>query len=239
MKFVGIAHSKHRNAIGLIGIQVIPKENQVRVKFARQWLREDLSTTPGDIASLYRKYKWDKTFIDQKVGQFFIKELRGENVPLKVINTQKDLKDPHEIEHVRIMDIIEMTHFMITLKQNHQVEFPPKPPKSVQELEKQMGLFTEHKTEAGGLNYFASGKALDSLTKALMISCFAARRWLIIKNNSPRMMVSVTMRRSSEDELGSGLTGTQMSKGKSTHWPGGGGSSRGKSRYGDRGYSIK
>ena len=46
------------------------------------------------------------------------------------------------------------------------------------ELEKQVALYTEKKSEAGSIDYFAPGDELDSLTKALLIACFAARPYI-------------------------------------------------------------
>ena len=65
------------------------------------------------------------TIIDQQVGEFFIQDLRNHDIPIQVITTQKDLKDPKLIEKIKVMDKIEMTHFvMVALRQNHQIEFP-------------------------------------------------------------------------------------------------------------------
>ena len=40
-------------------------------------------------------------------------------------------------------------------------------------------MFVEHKTEAGGVDYYAPGDEKDNLTKAFMISIFAQRHILI------------------------------------------------------------
>ena len=73
-----------------------------------------------------------------------------------------------------------MTHFvMVALRQNHQIEFPERPPPTVLDLEKQISMFVEHKTEAGGVDYYAPGDEKDNLTKAFMISIFAQRHILI------------------------------------------------------------
>ncbi len=177
-RVVGIAHSKHRNAIGLVGIEVIPEERLARVKLARQWPRSELNQVPEQIADLYFKYKWHRTHVDQLVGQYMIKYLKQRGMPLRVISTKKDMKNPADIEKIKVMDRVEMTHFMIMLKQNRQIEFPPSPPETVRELESQMALFTEHKTEAGTVDYYSPGDEKDNLTKALMIACFSARKML-------------------------------------------------------------
>ena len=46
MKTVGIAYSKHRNAIGMVGNEVNIKEKKVRIKLAREWSRKDIGKAP-------------------------------------------------------------------------------------------------------------------------------------------------------------------------------------------------
>ena len=180
MKTVGIAYSKHRNAIGMVGNEVNIKEKKVRIKLAREWSRKDIGKAPQQISELYDRLSWDVTIIDQQVGEFFIQDLRNHDIPIQVITTQKDLKDPKLIEKIKVMDKIEMTHFvMVALRQNHQIEFPAQPPPTVLDLEKQISMFVEHKTEAGGVDYYAPGDEKDNLTKAFMISIFAQRHILI------------------------------------------------------------
>ena len=73
------------------------------------------------------------------------------------------------------MDKIEMVQWMVKVKLNHQIEFPPNPTVQMQELESQMSIFTEHKTESGNIDYFAPGDEYDNLVKSLMIACFSVR----------------------------------------------------------------
>lgn len=174
-----IGHSKFRNALGLVGIEIDSENNKIRVRLAKQWGREKLNIIPNQIGTLYNKIQWGDTFIDQLTGQHFIESLkRKEEMPIQVINTQKNLKDGDEIENVKIMDKVEMTQFMLLLRQDHVIEFPPKPSEDMRELEEQMTLYMEHKTEAGTIDYYAPGEELDSLIKALLIACFAARTYL-------------------------------------------------------------
>ncbi len=174
-----IAHSKFRNAIGLVGIEIDPEKNKIRVRLAKQWNRTQLNIIPDEIGALHNKIKWGETYIDQQTGQHFIKSLKQEQeMPLRVITTQKNLKDADEIERTKIMDKIEMAQFMLQLRQNHVIEFPEKPSKDMIELEEQVALYMEHKTEAGTIDYYAPGEELDSLIKGLLIACFAARKFL-------------------------------------------------------------
>ena len=76
------------------------------------------------------------------------------------------------------MDLIEMTQFMLVLLQREQIFYPEKPKPTMRELIHQMSVFAEHKTEQGSINYYAPGSEKDSLVKAQLICCFAARKQL-------------------------------------------------------------
>ena len=183
-----IAHSKFRNAIGLVGIEIDSKQNKIRVRLAKQWSRDKLNIIPDEIGELYKKIKWGNTYIDQQTGQHLIQSLKQkEERPLRIIHTQKNLKDADEIERIKIMDKIEMAQFMLELRQNHVIEFPEKPSKDMTELEEQVALYMEHKTEAGTIDYYAPGEELDSLIKGLLIACFAARKILSGNDGIPVM----------------------------------------------------
>jgi hypothetical protein len=179
LSLAAIAHSKHRNAIGLVGVEIDTELRQVYVKLARQWSRDMINEIPYKIAKLFNQIRWGNTFIDQLTGQHFISELKREHhLPIRIINTQKNLKEPDDIERIEVMDKIEMTQFMVVLKKNHQVLFPDNPSKTMKELESQMAIYSEHKSEAGNIDYYAPGDEKDNLTKALLMNCFAARKYL-------------------------------------------------------------
>ena len=178
LKSVGLMHSKHRNALGLVGVE-IPYVNPIaQVRLARQWSRKDLHKAPAEIGAMYQKHRWHKTYMDQQSGQHLIQDIRAVGVPISTIITQKDLKDPKGIEKVKIMDKIEMVQFMVMLIQQKKIKWSPRPSATMKELEEQFVMFIEHKTEAGSVDYYAPGDEFDNLTKAFMVSCFAGRKIL-------------------------------------------------------------
>ena len=179
MKITALSHSKHRNAFGLIGIEVDVEKKIVYVRLAKQWRRDQINQIPAEIATAHSQIKWDSQYMDQKIGEHLIQAIKNKaEFTVNVITTQKNLKDPEGIEDIKILDIIEMTQFLLQLKINHQIQFPENPGQTMRVLESQIALFTEHKTEAGGIDYFAPGDELDNLTRALMICCFAVRNVL-------------------------------------------------------------
>ena len=178
-KIVAITHTKLRNVFGLVGIELDAEKRLVYVRFAKQWSRQSINTMTTDISNIYKKIRWDSTLITQETGHHLIQALKQEhNIPLKVITTQKKIKETRDIERIRVMDIIEMTQLLLQLKLNHQIRFTENPKGDLYELENQIAIFSEHTTEAGSVDYYAPGEALDSLTKSLMIACFSVRNEL-------------------------------------------------------------
>ncbi len=179
IKLTALAHSKHRNAIGFVGIEVDPILQETSVRLAKEWPRKDINKIAPDIAEMYDKFQWFNTIVDFSVGDHVIQSLRrAGGMPIRIIHVQKKVKDKLEIERVRTMDIIEMTQFVLQQKLAKKIKWPINPTDEMKRLEDQVGLFSEHKTEAGGIDYYAPGDEFDNLTKALIIVHFAARPYL-------------------------------------------------------------
>ena len=175
VRLAGIAHSKLRNAIGFIGIEVDPVKQEIQVRFARHWDRKDLNKIAPEISELFEKFEWTNTIVDLQVGEHLIQGLKRGGVPMKVIFIKQKVTDAAEIRRVKAMGLIEMVQFMLQLKLAHKIKFPKKPSKEIIELEEQIAIYSEHSTEAGGINYYSPGEELDDLTKALITVTFAAR----------------------------------------------------------------
>lgn len=176
-KIVALTHSKHRNMFGFIGIEV-DERLLVNVRLAKQWSRNEINQIPQEIADAHSKIKWDKMYIDQTTGEHFIKDIKKHGISVDVITTKKNLNEPDDIDRLLVMDKIEMTQLMLALKLDHRIQFPSNPTETMKEAIGQVELFTENKTEAGGIDYYAPGDELDNLTKSLMICCFAVRNIL-------------------------------------------------------------
>lgn len=162
---------------GLVGIEINPEKKIAYVRLAKQWSRDHMNDIPADIAQIYSKIKWHSTFADQLVGQHLLRSIENKlQTQVYTITTQKNLKDPEEIEKIKVMDITEITQLTLSLKQDHKIQFPPNnPTKDMQHLMSQMEMFTEHITDQGTVSYYAPGDELDCLPRALMICCFAGR----------------------------------------------------------------
>ena len=209
---VAITHSKYRDAFGFVGVEV--REGKLYVGYARQWKRKYLSQMAPDVSRYHKRFQWDVAYIDQLTGEHVIQSMRKDHkLNFRVITTQKNLKDPDGINRARVMDKIEMVQWMVQAKDLGLILFPVHPGHSMGELESQMEIFSEHKTEAGNVDYFAPGDEYDNLIKALMIACFAARKYMNTGNMRVIMGKKFASIHENEDSL-SALTGSQIAVGK-------------------------
>lgn len=175
IKIVGVAHSKLRNSIGAVGVEVDPIKQIIYVKLAKHWKREDINLIAPELSAMYHKHEWGKTIVDQMVGEHLVQGFRRGGVPIKIIFIKKKVTEVSEIRRVKSLDLIEMVQFLLQQKLAHKIKFVETPSPTMKELEDQIALYAEKTTEAGGVDYYAPGDELDDLTKALMIAVFAAR----------------------------------------------------------------
>lgn len=173
---VALSYTKQRTQFGMVGIEIDPTKRIAYVRLAKQWSRHDMNRIPDDIKEIYDKVQWHMTFADQLIGQHLIRSIeKSLQFEVATITTQKNLKDPEDIEAIKVMDITEMTQLTLSIKQEHKIQFPPKPTTDMIKLMKQMEMFTEFITEAGTVSYYAPGEEIDCLPRALMICCFVGR----------------------------------------------------------------
>lgn len=179
---VAISYTKLRTAFGMVGIEIDSTKKIAYVRLAKIWKRDDMNSIAGDIKQINDKIKWDMTFADQAVGQHLIRSIeKSIQYQVHTITTQKNLRDPEDIELIKVMDMVEMTQLTLSLKQEHAIQFPPtNPTKDMLDLMKQVEMFIEHTTESGTVAYYAPGEEMDCLTKALMICLFGGR--LLLKD---------------------------------------------------------
>ena len=71
-----------------------------------------------------------------------------------------------------------MVVWMARMFQNNRIKFPKKSNKDIDELKRQISIFSEIITEAGGVSYRAEGKEHDDTVMALMLACFIGRNFI-------------------------------------------------------------
>ena len=145
-----------------------------------KWLRLDIEKIASEVSMWWRRAKFDVLYIDQFVGEHLINDIKVLGVPVKIINTQKNLRDVTGIKRGEIMDMMEQVQYTIQLNQEHRILFPKNPSKDMQEAIDQVKVFSEHKTEEGSMAWRAPGEDLDDLVKALITACFSVRRLIMV-----------------------------------------------------------
>lgn len=173
---VAFAPTKKRTHFSMVGIEIDPNTKTAYVRLAKIWPRSDMNKIASEVKALYKKIQWQVTYAEQTFGQSILRDIQSQaNFLIFPITTQKNLKDPENIDKLAIMDQIEMTQFLLSLKQDHKIQFPPNPTKDMSNLIKETEMFTEIITEQGSASYFAPGDELDGSIKALMIACFGGK----------------------------------------------------------------
>lgn len=171
-----ISHSKQRKKFGLVVAGLDQKNRKLYVGYCMQWNRENLKSIIPKIKKLQKKLGWTHIIIDKQSGYHFIRSLKITGLSVKVISTQRNINDEKEIEDLEVLDKIEMTQLFLILKNNHQIVFPDND--SLKILEDQVPIFSEHITEAGTVDYYASGEEPDDLIKSLIMCGFSYRKQL-------------------------------------------------------------
>jgi len=172
-----IYHSKLRKTFGLVVTGLDQENKKLYVGYALQWKRNQLKAIIPKIKRLHKNLDWDYIIIDQLSGEHFIKSLKSAELNVKVITTQKNVKEIDDIENLQVLNWVEMTQLFLILKNEHQIIFPESK-KVLKKLEDQVPIFSEHITEAGTAAYFASGEEPDDLVKSLIMCGFSCRKEL-------------------------------------------------------------
>ena len=171
-------HAKYRDQFGIVGVQLNTESKILDVIFAYNWNRKDMNIIPNEIQQMQKQVKWDILYTNQLVGEHLFKEIKR-NTKLKIITTEKNLKDSEAIDDIEKMDKFEQVQMTLKLFQNNQITLPKQQSKYMQELIEQLQRFTEKKTDLGVQDYYGPGIEPDSMVKALLITIFSLRNYFI------------------------------------------------------------
>lgn len=179
LRRAAMGHSKYRDMFALLAAEIDSEKREVLLRFAREWSRKDINGMPSEIAGYHKQLQWGDTWTNQSIGQHIINDLKKtHDMPVRIITTQRQLKDPRGIERIEVMDEFEMVQFALEIKQNNQIGLPEKPSRHMKKLIEQVPIFSEHKTEARVSDYYAPGEEYDHFTRALVTLLFSVRNIL-------------------------------------------------------------
>ena len=187
VRICGCDPGKQRDSFALCSLVVDPSENTIFVEYAMRWLRVDYLKVEEQIANLHKQAKWLNIYVEQNnTGEHVIEVLKKQyGMPVKAITTYGKMSDTKKHHQVKSMSKPEMVFWYLKAKQKHLVKFPRNSKNHhMKELERQISIFSEHKTDAGNAVYQAPGEEHDDLVMALLIACFAARKWIRIEGST-------------------------------------------------------
>jgi hypothetical protein len=171
---------KERDAFGVVLIKI--KNNDVVILGAERHQGIDYPIIEKWLASKYRELQ--PTFIvieKNNTGVGVIDHLKHDyKVPIVSVVTSSYVKNEEKIHSGELMDKVEMSDFMLNLKQNHRIKFLKKSlaSREILELKRQLETFAQFKTEAGRRSLRAPGQDHDDLVMALMLAIFIGRNYL-------------------------------------------------------------
>jgi len=206
MRIAGLDPGKQRDSFAFVGTEI--KNKAIYVMGAKRWLGRAYLDVEKEIAVIHSEHPFAYYVVERNnTGEHVVEVLkRHHRLPVLAVTTGRELKTKEKIYSPKIMDKNEMVKYMIVLIQEGRLRFPRTKTMELNELERQMSIFAEHKTEAGKFTYHAEGAEHDDLVMALMLACFIGRYYINRKEGAKKSTsVSKKFGHEEEDLLGSGV----------------------------------
>lgn len=224
MRIAGIDSGKRRDSFAFVGIEI--KNNNVYVKGVKTWLGRNYLEVENLIANIHDTQPFDYYSIEVNAsGEHVFEELKYRHKIPNVIPlfTTREVKDQSKINTGRILPKNQMVMWLSRMFQQNRIKFPKNTTKDMEELKRQISIFSEVITESGSVSYRAEGTEHDDTVMALLLACFIGRNF--IKGNEgftqPLAVVSHRFDFNSNEEniWGSGIPTHLESTGREVHYP--------------------
>lgn len=175
MRIAGLDPGKHLDAFALVGTEIV--DGVLQIRGAKRWMGRNYLQVEDEIAQIHRTKPFDMYVLELNNTGTHVYEVLSDQKHLPVIPvvTTKDVKDLAKKHDGRTMDKNEMVRLMAHWFLDGSIQFPINKTAELTELERQLKIFAEHKTETGSVSYRAEGSEHDDLVMALMLACFGAR----------------------------------------------------------------
>ena len=196
---------KIRDSFGFVVIRV--DEDDIKVRAVKRWLGRDYTDVERTIAKYHMKHNFDHIVVEQNnTGIHVIEVLKRQyNLPVVAVVTSNNLKDNKKVASARVMDKNLMANYIAGLMMDHKIKFPASGGKDMKELERQIAIFAEHRTEAGNVAYYAPGNEHDDLAMALMLAIHIGKYYLRSDDDTAIHVASKPIIADDEDILGTGV----------------------------------
>ena len=208
MRIAGIDSGKKKDSFAFVGIEI--KNDSVYVTGVKTWLGRNYLEVENLIANIHDTKPFNFYVVEiNNTGEHVFEELKYRHHIPNIIPTftTRETKDQSKINSGRVMPKNQMVLWLARMFQQKRIKFPSKTNKDVEELKRQISIFSEVVTESGSVSYRAEGQEHDDTVMALMLACFIGRNF--IKNHDgmfqPIQVASRKITEINEDVFGSGV----------------------------------
>jgi len=176
LRIAGLDPGKMRDGFAMVVCET--KDNKLYVKGAKRWLHRNYIEVERDIKKIHESNPFDHIMLEvNNTGQHVYEVLKYDmDLPVSPVTTSNDLKDLSKKDSYDVMDKNEMVRTMSHWFNEKLIIFPRIKDKELSELQRQISIFAQYRTEAGNVSYRAQGNEHDDLVMALMLICFIARK---------------------------------------------------------------
>jgi hypothetical protein len=179
MRIAGIDSGKKKDSFAFVGIEI--KNNNIYVMGVRTWLGRNYLEVENLIAEIHDSTPFNYYVVEiNNTGEHVFEELKYRHKIPNVIPTftARETKDQSKINTGRVMPKNQMVVWMARMFQSNRIKFPKKSNKDIDELKRQISIFSEIITESGNVSYRAEGNEHDDTVMALMLACFIGRNFI-------------------------------------------------------------
>jgi len=168
-KVLGLDPGKQRDSFALVAVE--EEGGKYLVKNAQRFLGRDYLEVEKSIAELHKIARFSYIILElNNTGHHVLEVLRNQyHLPVLAVTTTADVKDEEKKRSHSIMDKNEMVRQMMHWFQDGTIIFPKNSNQELDELKRQLSIFSEIKTESGKVSYRAEGSEHDDLVMALML----------------------------------------------------------------------
>ena len=201
MRIAGIDSGKMRDSFAFVGIEI--RNNNVYVLGVKTWLGRKYIEVENLIAKIHDEKPFNYYVVEiNNTGEHVFEELKYRHRIPNVIPTftARETKDQSKINTGRVMPKNQMVLWLARMFQQNRIKFPKTTNKNIEELKRQIAIFSEHITEAGNVSYRAEGTEHDDTVMALMLAAFIGRSFIKDQDGFAQKQLVVSKKFSSEPE---------------------------------------